>query len=223
MKIALTLTIVLLVAAFGLAALFGKSDPNTIPTIQESPWQIEPLNDGRSRVFGLILGNSKIQEALNRFGAHEQPFIIASPGETGNLEIYFSSITAGTITGKLIVTGEVATADLAAMRSRSPKTEYMQSSTKKSSLTEPDRIQALTMPIRSIAFIPSANLEEATVIERFGQPTQRIRTSPDTEHFLYPERGLDLVLDTKGKELLQYVPPAQFEKLRQPLLTQPTP
>jgi len=38
------------------------------------------------------------------------------------------------------------------------------------------------------------------------------------QHLLFPELGLDLLLDEKGKELLQYVDPTEFGKLRQPLL-----
>jgi hypothetical protein len=40
----------------------------------------------------------------------------------------------------------------------------------------------------------------------------------NTEHFLYPEQGLDLQLNTKGKEVLQYVPPRDFSALRTPLI-----
>jgi hypothetical protein len=37
------------------------------------------------------------------------------------------------------------------------------------------------------------------------------------EHFLYPAKGLDLILDRKGKEVLQYVAPRDFARLREPL------
>jgi hypothetical protein len=37
-------------------------------------------------------------------------------------------------------------------------------------------------------------------------------------HLLYPPLGLDVVVDGDGKELLQYVAPRDFERLRAPLL-----
>ena len=76
-------------------------------------------------------------------------------------------------------------------------------------------------PIRSIAFIPSTNLDEATILQRFGAPAERLRGGEHIEHFLYPARGLDVVLDAKGKELPQYVAPRDFARLRQPLAARP--
>jgi len=73
-------------------------------------------------------------------------------------------------------------------------------------------------PIIGVSFIPSANLDEDIIQQRFGMPAERIRGSEHTEHFLYPDRGLDLILDRKGKEVLQYVAPKDFASLRDPLI-----
>ena len=83
-----------------------------------------------------------------------------------------------------------------------------------------DEAAALAAPIRGLAFIPGAQLDEAVILERFGQPAERIRVNDHQEHLLYPAKGLDLVLDSKGRELLQYVAPARFDALRAPLLAQ---
>ena len=60
-------------------------------------------------------------------------------------------------------------------------------------------------------------MDEAIILQRFGTPAERIRQGETLEHFLYPDKGLDLVLDSKGKEVLQYVAPADFARLRAPL------
>jgi hypothetical protein len=36
------------------------------------------------------------------------------------------------------------------------------------------------------------------------------------EHWLYPEKGLDLMLNDSGKEVLQYVAPREFATLARP-------
>lgn len=185
--------------------------------IEGLPWQIDALSDGSSRVFGLTLGTSTLADARARFGGDAEFAIVAAPGEDGSLEAYFDQATLGAVTGKLIVTADVPAATIAGMRSRSPKFEYMKSSTKKHLLAEGDRDAALASRIRGIAFIPSVNLDEAMLLQRFGQPAERIRSSRNTEHFLYPDRGLDIVLDAEGKELLQYIAPRDFARLREPL------
>lgn len=183
------------------------------------PWQIEAQPDGTSRIAGLTMGVSTMDDARIRFRSSEEGelALVAAPGETASLELYFSMATMGAISGKLIATAELSADDIAAMRQRSPKSEYMQSSTKKSLLAEQDLPVAYAAPIRALAFVPSINLDEEMILQRFGAPAERIRTSETAEHLLYPDRGLDITLDSKNKELLQYVAPRDFSRLHAPL------
>jgi hypothetical protein len=197
------------------------SNPRGDQAISGLPWQVEALPNGQSRVFDLVIGASTLADGRQRFGSDGDPAIVAAPGEIGSLEMYFTDVTAGAITGKLILTAELPDNVIAGMWQRAAKVEYMQSSTKKATPAEQDLATANGAAIRAITFIPSVNLDEAVVLQRFGRPNERLRTSETVEHFLYPERGLDVILDTNGKELLQYVAPSRFEALRKPLLTPP--
>lgn len=219
MKIAFILAMALLVLLVGIPMVIGPDRPaDPDRAVEGLPWQVEVLPGGYSRVFGLTLGTSSLADLVGRFGDEGELAIVTAPGETGNLEIYYKDVTLGAITGRLIATADLGADDLAAMRERAEKIEYMQSSTKKALLNEQDLPRAMMAGLRAIAFIPAANLDEALVLQRFGQPAERIRGSEHTEHFLYPDKGLDLILDAKGKEVLQYVAPARFAELRQPLL-----
>ncbi len=218
------LTVAIIVAA--LAVLLGPVvwqfatyKPQSVPS-SGLPWQIETLPGGEAQVFGLTLGRSTLADARARFGTEMQLAVIAEPGEDGNVEGYYESVTAGFVAGKLIVTAELSPELIAGMRERAPKTQYMQSTTRRATLAPADEAAALAAPIRGLAFISGAQLDEAVILERFGQPAERIRVNAHQEHLLYPAKGLDLVLDSKGRELLQYVAPARFEALRAPLLAQ---
>jgi hypothetical protein len=219
MKIAIGIILLALALIVGPAVwTIAHTDPKAVPT-SGMPWQIETLPGGESRVFDLTLGRSTLAEAKARFGNEIQLALVAEPDEDGNVEGYYESVTAGFVAGKLIITAELPKDVIEGMRERAPKTEYMQSTTRKARLADADLAVALAAPIRGMAFIPSAQLDEAIVFERFGQPAERIRVNEHVEHLLYPAKGLDLVLDSKGKELLQYVAPARFEALRTPLKT----
>jgi hypothetical protein len=191
-------------------------DNQTGKAVTGLPWQIEVLADGHSRVFDLTIGTSRLTDARARFGDGELA-LVAEPGEAETLELYLDTVTAGAVTGKMVVTADLSADAVAAMRQRATKTEYMQSSTKKSALAEADLPTAWAAPIRALAFVPSINLDEDMIVQRFGQPVERVRTAENTEHLLYPDRGLDVVLDAKAKELLQYVAPREFARLREPL------
>ena len=211
------------ITLLGLAVLVGpvvwqflNFDPKAVPT-SGLPWQIETLPGGESRVFDLTLGKSTLTDARARFGPEMELAIVATPTEAGNVEGYYEALTLGFVAGKMIITADLPQDVIEGMRERAPKTEYMQSTTRKATLAEADRALALAAPIRGIAFIPSAQLDEAVILERFGQPAERIRVGENLEHFLYPAKGLDVVLDSKGRELFQYVAPARFDALRAPL------
>lgn len=217
MKKAIAITLLSLAVLVGpVVWQFLNFDPKTVPT-SGLPWQIETLPGGESRVFDLTLGKSTLTDARARFGPEMELAIVATPTEAGNVEGYYEALTLGFVAGKMIITADLPQDVIEGMRERAPKTEYMQSTTRKATLAEADRALALAAPIRGIAFIPSAQLDEAVILERFGQPAERIRIGENLEHFLYPAKGLDVVLDSKGRELFQYVAPARFDALRAPL------
>jgi hypothetical protein len=213
--------VLLILAIVAAPALWTFVHPTTlaVPT-SGLPWQVAVTPDGVSTVFDLSLTRSKISDARARFGEDMQLAVIAEPNEDGNLEAYFENVTAGFVAGKLVLTADLPVAQITAMRERAKKTEYMQGTTRKAILAEADLPGALDATIRAIAFIPAAHLDETVVVERFGPPAERIRVSDTVEHLLYPDKGLDVVIDAKGKEILQYVAPKNFDALRAPLKAQ---
>ncbi|WP_022654329.1 hypothetical protein [Aquaspirillum serpens] len=186
---------------------------------QNLPWQITVDAQGHSTVFGLTPSRSTLADVRQQLGEDMEIAIVAAPGEVGEVEAYYSQVSLGFVMGRVIFTLDATPATITAMRDRALKAEHMESSTKKISLHPEDLAKANSLPIRAIGLIPSANLDEATVLQRFGAPKERITVGETLTHFLYPNLGLDVVLDTKGKEVLQYVAPKDFEtRIRAPLL-----
>ena len=73
------------------------------------------------------------------------------------------------------------------------------------------------VPIASLTYLPTTQVEESVITKRFGEPAQRIREKKtNLIHWLYPQHGLDVVLD--AKPFFQYLPLKDFELLRAPLL-----
>lgn len=218
MKFALSL--IALVLAALLIPFFlpdvGKKDG--VDPERNLPWQITVDGQGGSQVFGLSPGLSRLADVRRQLGAEADVAMIAAPGESGSLEAYFSQVPLGFVLARVIVTLDASPENIQAMRDRAVKSEYMESATRKITLHPDDRAAAEQATVRAIAVIPTVNLDEKTVIERFGQPSERIVVSDKRTHLLYREKGLDVVVDGDGKELLQYVAPRDFEKqLREPL------
>ena len=69
------------------------------------PWQIDVLDDGTTRVFGLRIGVSRLADASAALGDDMELAIIASTDveEVGSLEMYYGHYRAGLLSGKLIL------------------------------------------------------------------------------------------------------------------------
>ncbi|MBK7417074.1 MAG: hypothetical protein IPJ38_20195 [Dechloromonas sp.] len=189
-------------------------DPNS-----NLPWQITLDGQGGSTVFGLKPGVSTLGEVRRRFEPELELAIVARPDEIGALEGYYSSVSLGFVMARMIVTVDVSNELVFAMRERALKAKHMESTTRKITLNAEDVAAADLLPVKAISIIPTVNLDESTVIQRFGQPGERVVVSEKRVHLLYPQQGLDVVVDSDGKELLQYVAPRNFASLREPLLT----
>lgn len=217
MKLALSLIALVVVALVVPFFLPGAGKVAGVDPDSNLPWQIAPDGQGGSTVFGLRPGVSTLAEATQKLPADYELAIIAEPNEIGSLEAYYAQVPLGFVLARVILTLDAAPSAIEAMRERALKASHMESTTRKITLHPDDLAAAGSLPVRAISVIPTVNLDEATVVQRFGPPGERLAVSEKRTHLLYPQLGLDVVVDGDGKELLQYVAPRDFARLREPL------
>jgi len=160
-------------------------------------------------------------DARERLGQDMELAIVVSGDETGSLEMYYGNYRAGPFNGKLVLVGALDEATLLELRQRAGAPKYLDSGARKFHLQPEDLPQGYRAPLRSVTFIPSANLDEAAAHRRFGTPRETVRADSGTLHLLYPELGVDLMLNEGHRDILQYVAPRDFARLRTPLLEAP--
>lgn len=217
MKFAFSIVALILLALVVPFLIPGVAKKEGIDPNSNLPWQIQLDGQGGSTVFGLQPGVSTLGDVRQKLGSEIEVAIIAEPNEAGALEGYYAQVSLGFVLARVIVTVEAGENVVLAMRDRALKAKHMESTTRRITLHPDDLAAAERLPIRAISVIPTVNLDEATVIQRFGQPGERLLVSEKRVHLLYPDKGLDVVVDGEGKELLQYVAPRQFSLLREPL------
>ncbi|MCX8017705.1 MAG: hypothetical protein N2690_07395, partial [Rhodocyclaceae bacterium] len=130
--------------------------PAQLEATEGLPWQIEPLPDGSARVFGIQLGASTFGEARQRLRGEPQIALVVAPGESGALEAYYDNVTAGFVTGKMVLTLETSQQAREQIVARARKVEYMESTTRRVTLSEEDLARADAALVTAIVFIPSA-------------------------------------------------------------------
>ena len=201
------LTVLLVVT--GLTACSNDTQ-NDSELVTGFPWQIERLPNGTTRVFGIVPGQTTLGAAMAQLGDDNELAIIAAPGGTGSLEVYYSHYTAGLIEGKLILVADIEPDTLASVQMRARR----EGGTHRLLLDEGDLPTARHAAVRAITFMPTFDLDEEITRARFGLPAEVLPVSAQEQHLLYPELGLDLVLNADGKDVLQYLSPDDFDTHR---------
>ena len=208
------------------------SSAASAPAPQGLPWQVKPMPEG-SEVFGLLLGQSGVAEARVRFGDNLNLGLIqavgASTEEGPALEGFVERLEAGFVTGRLVLAFEADDALRRAAAARSPKREVGQGGrVRQLSLAaeDADTRSADSLAAQSrlvgLSFMPSARLDEATLVARFGEPAERVVGPQGEVQLLYPAIGVAIVVPSESspanRVMIQYVAPGDFEaRLRQPL------
>jgi hypothetical protein len=209
MKYILALLIVIMLAA-GLVFTGNNEKTGSDEPVTGLPWQIDILPNGNSRVFGIEPGQTTLETAIEQLGNDMELAIIAAPGEPGTLEAYYSHYSAGPITGKLFLIMDIPVAVLTEMGERA----FQEGGTRRHHLHPDDLPVARRAAVKVITFMPSLDLDEAIAQDRFGTPVEIIQVNEQQKHLLYPDKGLDLILNADSKELLQYLQPRAFSEHR---------
>lgn len=211
MKIPLTLiAIVALVLAAGF--LFApEPDPELLKPRTDLPWQVTPNPDGSSQVFDLQLGNATLADALNKFGPVEKYAVFVHDEQTSDLEAYFGKVMFGPLKAKVVVQLEATEEQKSHLVARGGERQSSPSGDWKYELNPADRAQQATRKITAITYEPGTRgLDQAFFLSRFGEPASVLQENEQAVSWFYPDKGLSILIDDKGREVLEYVAPRDF-------------
>jgi hypothetical protein len=193
------------------------------------PWQVRADGTGAAEVFGLSLGRSTLADVQRRFPDDLNIGLIVPTDQTGQapaLEAYVESFKAGFVTGKLVLAFEADPAWAEQARARAPKNEVGEGGrSRRYTLAGDDVETARRSALVAMAYLPSARLDQATLVQRFGDNPER-HTGPAGEtQLLYAVKGVAIAVPPAqgegagGRVVIQYTAPRDFEaRLRTPLL-----
>jgi hypothetical protein len=213
----------LLIAVLLVAArMLGPHDPASAVPAQGAPWQVALPEPGRARVFALDLPGSTLADVRQRWGEDLKLALITGGGPVA-LEGYLEQFETGGVSGRLLLAFDTGTLPKAVARwSENLPGKPLESGARQHFLTGPAADDLAASALVGLSFIPVAQLDAEVLTARFGPPAERIAGDARLEHWLYPALGLAVVLDAKGRDVLQYVAPADFERrLAAPLRAQP--
>lgn len=201
-------------------ALMLPEDTTTVNDGDTLPWNIAHPTPHTTRVMGVTLGQSTLEEAELKFKEAAVVSMFKSADSKLAVEAFFEEVNLNGLKAKIVLTMEIPSFELPGIHDRGLRINNTTSG-KRITLSTDDLARVRRSPIASLTYLPAVRLDEAVLIKRFGEPAQRVReTKSGAIHWLYPQHGLDITLGGDEKPLLQYLSPTNFELLSAPLLAQ---
>jgi len=204
-----------LLAVAAAILLPGGRSPDVAPLL---PWDIQIDASGNSRVLGVVLGETTLAEARKRYRDTGEVNLFVSRDGEFSAEAYFQRLFLSGIKADLVLSLGLPQDLAQEMYERGLRVSRLASGNKKIDLQQRDLQRIAEMPIVHITYLPAHDLDPGLIKQRFGSPATR-HGEPEsaTVHWLYPASGLDIAVNVDGREVLQYVRPADFQRLSAPL------
>lgn len=197
----------------------------TAEKLTDLPWMVTINDDGSSTVFSHTLGKSTLGDFYSHVKRHPQISLFRDQDTSLSLEAMFEKIDLSGIISNVIVELDMTEAELKELEKVALKREVMPSGSYQLKLSHEVEKTLTNKVIKSLSYTPTSIRLDAEMIElRFGKPTEIVKIDEEVSHFLYPEMGLDIILNLRkrGKEVFQYLNPADFDRLKEKLYGSPS-
>jgi len=181
------------------------------------PWQVAADGHGGSRVFGIRLGETTLGEAETALGGDAKMTLFQAKDGRLVVEAFLQKRTLRGLKADFVLGVVMPRDTLEAMYRDGLRIAKGRADTRRVTLDPDGAAAARAASVISITYLPTIELDSGLLEKRFGVPAGRIAERDGVVHWLYPDKGLDIVVNDDGKEVLQYVAPRDFERLAAPL------
>ncbi len=217
--ISIAITMVFLIV---LALLYQKTakQNESVERITDLPWMVTINPDRSSTIFNQTLGKSTLKDFQDYVKRQPEVSLFRDQDTSFTVEALFEKINLGGLISHVILELNVSKDELADLEQNSLKKTVMPSGSYKLRLSTETINTLANKTITHLTYSPTSVRLDAEMIKlRFGEPDEIITVDDKISHFLYPEIGLDIILNLnkRAKDVFQYVNPDDFDQLRKKL------
>ncbi len=181
--------------------------------ITNLPWQTSITESGSLHVFDVTLEESTLWDAIKQWNSHPSVGIFSTNEKPESVEAYFDKVQLGPITAKIVVKLDTTPEQLTTLYSGRYNREPQPSGSYKFELGDAELKAAHQLKIREITYIPAPSSDAELITKRFGKPARFRQLKEERSLWMYPDKGLAIILDEGGKEVFQYINPRHFDEL----------
>jgi hypothetical protein len=204
MKEGRILGLVIFLTFFILSVFYLSTRNNPISGDQTLPWQSKVNASGQTEIFNLVIGSSSFQDAIRTFGKDLEVSLFKNQDESFQLEAFYNNIEISQIRGQLIVELLMSENQLSFLQNNIKSSEKLPTGNEKFELNLFAKSSLRNLTIKKIVFIPKTDIAPSTIIDRFGKADKISSDAQGVEYWLYPEKGLRIIYDANGKEMMEY-------------------
>ena len=217
--ISIAITLIFLIV---LALLYQKTvkQNESVEKITDLPWMVTINPDRSSTIFNQTLGKSTLADFQNYVKREPDVSLFRDQDTSFSVEALFEKVNLGGLISTVILELDVSETELADLEKLILKKTVMPSGAYKLKLSRETINTLADKKITSLTYTPvSVRLDAEMIKLRFGDPDEIITVDKKISHFLYPEIGLDIILNLnkRAKDVFQYVNPDDFDRLRKKL------
>ncbi len=150
------------------------------------------------------MGESTLAESMRLFGSEVEASLFEDKDQKQTLEVFFSSTKVGGISAKVILNLVLNNQQFDYLRSHIKETEVMPTGNKKTIFNQTGESSMFGLTISALTFIPSADLSPDTLLGLFKKPARVEPLEESVEYWYYPDKGLRIIVDAEGKEILEF-------------------
>lgn len=169
------------------------------------PWNSSYNSDGDLIALGLTLDKSTLKDAIDLYGRDIEVRIFDLVDGQRTAEAYIDSAFIGTIHAAMVFKLDLTSEELANFYARGARTTVTSQGAREVQLNSEDTLALFDFAIKEISIIPRRNLPAEAVLKRFGEPAAIVAGAEESiKSWIYPEKGLDLMMIEGDKEILRY-------------------
>jgi hypothetical protein len=185
-------------------AIFLFTRDVEIPKNKSMPWQSHINDKQQTVVFNLTMGESRLIDAARQFGTEIKASLFEDENIKPELEVYFPSTKIGGISARIVLNLALDSKIIEVLSLNIDESMLMPSGVKNTTFSPKGEMAMSRLKIKSLTFIPRADLKESVIKNLFGKPSRVEQGSKGVSYWYYPKKGLRIIVDTEQKEMLEF-------------------
>jgi len=210
------LVIALIVIVAGIINVFFGPEPlNKADAAKQLPWKIDITPEGNTRVLDIEIGASNVQQVKELWKVAPQIALFRSPDGTFRLESFLGKVKVGPFQARIIFNLQASQELLTEFAENSSSSDATPSGSHQLRLNGDDFERAMLLTINEMSYSPAVDTEVEMLSKLFGEPQNKIQIDETSSYWLYPQRGLVMLVNTEDKEVFHYFPTRNYEQILQ--------